>query len=329
MDLDQNSEFENVETEQITEVETQEPIETVNEELPTEEPKVLDEDGNEVEAQTEWTPDFKYKAYGKEYEIPEEYRGFINQENYDSFKKLFEKSGGFEPLKEKYEGLKSTHTEIEEKFNQTQTEYDNIVNAINSVEQNINNGDFEQVFKTLNISEDALFQYVADRIAYKNMSPEERQNVDQTLNLRRQNELLQSQTAYQQQMYEQTLRNQHEMEVNMLLHQPQYQEVISGYNDKVKDPNAFRNIFEAIGSQEFTRTGQQPMLQDVFQKTINYLGLNQAEVTPTEAIQTESIQTNVSTPSPKPIPTHKGSGVTPIKKQFNSFEELEKYAESI
>jgi len=61
-----------------------------------------------------YTPDYKYKVYGQEKEIPENFRNFIkSQEEEKSFKELFEKADAIEGFKTKNEEARNRYAQLE------------------------------------------------------------------------------------------------------------------------------------------------------------------------------------------------------------------------
>jgi len=133
--------------------------------------------GTEVkEAQTaqevEFQPNYHYKVLDKEHEIPEFLRGTIkDEETQKQVKELFEKAGGLDHIKSKYNELESTQNTLVSE----NAQYKQAVDELRSTYQR---NDFDGLFKQLQIDENKVLQWVLDKAQYNEMAPEQRQQID-------------------------------------------------------------------------------------------------------------------------------------------------------
>lgn len=126
----------------------------------------------EVAAAPEFTPDYSYKAFQKEYEIPEDFRQLIkDEETQRSIKDIFVKSQGFEHLKSRYDATQEEYKGVNDKYTQLQT-------GVNQLSDNLRAKDYDSFFKNAQISPDEIYKWVLDKVNYNEAPPEEKARAD-------------------------------------------------------------------------------------------------------------------------------------------------------
>jgi hypothetical protein len=264
----------------------------------------------------EFTPSYKYKAYGKEFEMDEWARPLLNKDTQPHLTKLFEKAGGFEPLKERYE---STTQELGT-FRQAYSELDG---ARNKIVDSIEKGDLKTVFSMLGVNNDQIKDFVKQQLLYEGMSPEEKRAIDERNQLTQAQQLYQEQLRHQQSYTESLIMEKHEMEIKYAFDNPRFAPLIESYNQRTGDNNAFRAVVDRIGAYEFNVNGRNISVMDAMDQAVKMLGLDTHQMQSSSPMI--SNQMNHSKPQPKPIVVPNGaSSSSPVKKRAMSIEDLEK-----
>ena len=268
----------------------------------------------------EFTPNYKYKAYGKEFEIDEWARPLLNKDTQPHLVKLFEKAGGFEPLKERYE---STTQELGT-YKTAYTELDGVRNAIL---ENVNKGDLGNVFKIMGVKDEQVMDYVRSRLEYQNMPPEQRRQIDERNQLTQRESLYQQQLQEQQQYTQNLIMEKHELELQTNFSSPKYAPLISSYNQRAGNENAFRAAVEKVGAYELHVNNKNISVAEAIEGAIQMLGLqHDAGQAPVQIPQDQAPQVanGNNRPAPKPIVVANGSSSTPVKKRPMSINDLKK-----
>lgn len=265
----------------------------------------------------QFTPNYKYKAYGKEYEMDEWARPLLSKDTQPHLTKLFEKAGGFEPLKERFTNLEQEHVTYKSAYSELDGVRNNILSAIQK-------GDLAGTFKILGLTNDQVKGYVRQQLQYEGLAPEQKASID------RQNQLIEQQERYERQIQEQQevaqdlVMQKHELEIAHVFSNPRYSSLIESYNQRSGNDQAFRSVVDKIGAYEFTVNGRNIPVAEAAQQAIQILGLaNSGE---TLAASNQAPITNHSQPrqTPRPIVVPNGSSAAPVKKQVSTWDDLMK-----
>lgn len=271
----------------------------------------------------EWTPNYKYKAYGKENEVDEWARPLINKDNQDHMIKLYERAGGFDHLKSNFKELEQKHSTTEQTLNQ----FNQIRHTILS---SIDKGDLDKAFQVIGLDENKIFNYVKQKLEYQQLPHDQRQIVDQYRATQEARQYAESLADQQRRFAEDIMMQKHELEMSMTFSNPKYSSTINEYNTKLGDENAFKSVIQQIGATEFYQTGRHMPVAEATEKAIRMLALN-----PAQAVEISQSQGNgmvaapqvaqSQTPNPKPImKIGKGGGSTPVAQRPRSIADLNK-----
>ncbi len=314
LDTDLENEIENENPDiQDDDVDGETELETPSEELPPTEPIV-----------EEWKPDFNYKAYGEERVMDEWAHGLVTKDNHEQMRSLFEKSGGFDVIKEKYDKTRTDYDSLNQTYSEVNSKYTNMVNSITMLERQMQAGDYDSVFKTLGLTDQELAKHVLAKYEYQQMDANQRAEVDRQNQLARDYAMSQQQLNQIQETHQQTVRSQHEMEMTRVFSDPQIAPAIEAYNARVSDPEAFRNFVYQQGAYMEQQTGRIPTVQEVVQKSIAMLGLQNPTPAPA-AEQTNNQQPNNEPPVvQRKVPPSQFKGASgPVKRKVRTIADLE------
>ncbi len=263
----------------------------------------------------EFTPSYKYKAYGKEFEMDEWARPLLNKDTQPHLTKLFEKAGGFEPLKENYKSLES-------QFGNYKSAYDELHGVRNQIVSGIEKGDMKSVFKLMGVKDEQVMDYVKAQLEYQALPADQKRQIEERNQLIQYQQMQAQQLNEHQGMVQDLVMQKHELELMTNFNSPKYAPLIETYNQRMGDGNAFKSAVDKVGAYEFHSTGRSMSVPEAIEGAIRMLGLNDyAQNIPGNSPQAASVQNN--RPAPKPIVTVNGSSMSPVKKRPMSVTDLE------
>ena len=281
------------------------------------------ENTQEVSAeQPQYTPNFKFTAANKEYEIDEFIRPLIKDaETEKKIKSLYEKAYGLDLVK-------SHRDELKQKYQEIKSQYEPLVQDVQRAAQFIKNQDIMGLMDFLGVSKEMLFKAVKDEIDYLQMSPEQRQYIDaQRQAQQRAYELEQGNLTLQQQMEHQQVESlDYQFKLTMGL--PDVQQVASYYDSLPgKQQGDFEQAVLKHGSAMYALHGKLLPPLEVVKDFVNYIGYNPQNTNKNVVAEREEPaqpQTVVVKPQKPTITNPKSKPSTPVKSNIRSIEDLKK-----
>lgn len=277
--------------------------------------------------ENKYTPNFKFKSYGKEYEIDEMFRGLIKDpETEKKVKSFFERAYGVDTMK-------STNQKLKEDFNSFKEQTAQRDKALDTLSSYIQKDDLHSFFQALKIPEEKVLRYALDRVQYREMSPEQRAVIDAQYQERHRAMTLEEQNQMLAQQYQQEAARARGLELDYELNNPEVKAAAEAFDARVGQPGAFK--------QEVIRRGQYlwhteqrdiPAKQAIHEVISNY-GLSsmqnqyQQQGMPVNAGASQAPVTQQITQQIKPtLPNFRGSGTSPVKRVPQTLEDLKKIA---
>lgn len=278
--------------------------------------------GKDVQAKTQavsYQPNFKVKAYDKEYEIDEWVRPYIKDADTEAkFKKLYEKAYG-------YDVKTQWHDELKSEYEKVRSEYEQTDKALSTLGEFVKENDFDSFFEGLNIPKNKVLEYALELVRREQMSPDQRQAWEA-------NQLARQQAKYYQAQNEQLLANQQAFavqqrtfELDNAMQQPEAKAVADAYNAGMGTPQAFKDYCIQIG-QAYAARGQDISAQQAVGEAVRHLravnpGLVQSQA-PSAAPVVQASQKPV-------IPNIQGRGTSAVKSTVKSLDDLKKRARDL
>jgi hypothetical protein len=275
----------------------------------------------EVQAAPEWKPNYKVKAYDNEYEIPEDFRAFINQENEKKFRDTFEKAFALDEMKGKYHKTKESYEKVNNDYTQVQT-------GLKTLGKYLENDDFDSFFENLKIPEKKLQEWMYKKLTMNEMPPEQRgiyqknqEYLKKQYELEQQTESMQSKLAELEQYKQQESIANRQKELDNVLNRPEIQSTMQQFDSKLGQAGAFRN--EVIQRAAFVAQTQGKDLspEEAVQEVLKIVSWNQQgsgdKVLPPQAGEKKPV-----------LPSLSGKATSPVAKQIKSIEELKKLRDS-
>lgn len=278
-----------------------------------------------------FAPNFKYKAFDKEYEIDDFLKPAIKDADTEKkVKDILSKSQAFDDYKQR-------HLSLNENFEKLYYDHDALDRDVRKVMNFRNTKDYDNFFNSLQIPKQDIYDWVVQQIELEKASPEQR--------MQYQNHLAQRQKSYDLEHENQTLSQQYQdqslnirnIQLDMSLSKPDVSEIAQAWDQKTGKSGAFRSLV-VEEAQRVWAVSQKDLpadeaVQMVLQKYGSFFdGLKSAPAqampqTPTQQAPTPQAQAPQVVVEQKPvIPIIAGKGTSPVQKRPRNLEELKQMA---
>lgn len=136
-------------------------------------PSAMDPANPQAPIAPQWQPSFKYKAWGKEYDIDEAYRKLIkDKESEEMISKLLSRGHGLEEFQTRHQSLKSELDELRPQIEQ----YNQVVDELNHYAKT---GDWQSFFERLNVPDDAVIKTALHKLKMQDLPEDQRKAYNQ------------------------------------------------------------------------------------------------------------------------------------------------------
>ena len=269
----------------------------------------------------QWQLNPKLKAYDKEYEIPEEFRGLFNKDNYDKLKDVFERHFAFDTIKDKYKSAN-------EKFTEVSGKYETISKNLDRLSKFVQNGDFDSFFNSIKIPEEAIQKWIYNKIQMRDLPPEQQslytKNSEyqrQMMTLQEQYEEMQNKLQSMEQAKQEQVIQQRHSELDSTIGSPDYKSLAESYDARVGKPGAFKEEVILRAAAVANATGKDLSVKEAvaeFAKLVAWNNQNSGQ-------QAVAAKTGNSRPT---IPSVSGKASSPVAPQVKSIDDLKKLSKA-
>lgn len=271
-------------------------------------------------APAEWQPNLKYKAGREEKEFDAIFKDLVkSQEHEKRLRELYEKADGIDVVKMSRDQYKKHLDEVQGKFTPIEKE-------LKQLGTFMQRDDLESAFALLGIPEQKVINYIANKLQYNQMSPEERSRVDAQRQLRQENYGKMSEVeTLQQRIQEQEVQNLG-FQLSVLQETPKFAEAAAIFDNRIGQSGAFMNKFLEVGDYLTTRNGGQTVPpSQVFDVLMKEYGLAEAQ-SAQSAPPPQAKPVVTTSPVEKPtIPNLRGSKTaSPVKSKPKSLDDLKR-----
>lgn len=258
-----------------------------------------------ADAAPPWTPDYTYEFDGKKREIDPLFRSVIKDE--ETLKKVRD-----------YVQRADAVTKYKGKIENYEKEWKPVVDTVGKLQQYYAKGDHEKVFQTLGYDDQAIFQYVRNKLQQAQLPENERQAIEAKKMAELEKEQFQEQYSSQQSQLQQELSRITQIEMDMELAKPEYIKIKDAY-DKAYGDGSFKNLVIERGAylvdqrKSHVRPGE--VLQSVARDFMPFMSASQSAQEEPQQQQKLKVIPNVG----------KGSG-SPARTAIRSMADLKKRA---
>lgn len=263
---------------------------------------------------SDYTPNYKYRVLDKELEFDERIRGAIkSKEQEDLLRDLYTKAYGLDEIKPKY----ASALEYKNKYETTQKN-------IQKIEKYLVDEDVENFFGALGWSpektQQTLAKYIKSVLDQQEMPEDQRMQLAQhkqdKLKAQQYEEMVNQERSSKQELETRILG----MELDMTLNSPDFSEFAKFYDERRGKPGSFKERVILEGHRRSLETGRTASPREVVAEIVGEMKALGSFPTPNQA-PNQQFQAK-----PKPtIPNVQTRGGSPAQKNFNSFDDIEKY----
>lgn len=261
-----------------------------------------------------FTPNFKFKIYDKDYEIPEWARGGIKDPEVEKqAREVFEKFYGFDIVKQDRNTTKAELAEAKDYIARTDAD-------LTRLGQLVRDGDFDTFFGELKIPEDKILQYAIQLAERRQWTPEQRQAWQDSQSAKAQNRALLDTNRSLETENQRVAVQQREFEVNSVMSRQDVLPVVQAYNQGMGSPSAFKELVIEIGNAAWASRQEDLTAEQAVQRALRYIrGANPNIGKPSP------VSNGVVTPSDKSVlPNIQGRGASPVRTTVKSLDDIKR-----
>lgn len=268
-----------------------------------------------------YTPNYKFKVLDKEMEIEEFMRGVIKDA--DSEKKvreLYEKAHGLDFVKKERDRIRQESQSYRQKT-------DPLMEEIKELGTFLREKDLDKFFSKFNLPEDTIVNWVADKLRYKQMTPEQRSQIDTQRQLKdrvyEQEQALQgSSSALDQMRIEQT-----QFTIQQFQNDPEIKRMAEVFDSQAGQQGYFWDRALAWADYKCVEEGKFVPFHEAFADFKKNFFLGQHPAPEAQAAPPPPQTKPVVTAPPEAKPTIKNfpsSAQSPVRSKVRSIEDLQK-----
>lgn len=276
----------------------------------------------------QFTPNYKFKAMGKDHEIPEVLRSVMKDKDTEKYvHDLMEKAYGLGPIKERFEKTR-------EQLQEVRQSHEYVMGNIQEAQQAYRKGDLDTVFEIFKVAPEKVLQWAVDKVQLSQMPPEQRQALEARRDAEKRANTLEKQTQqFTSQL--QTEQSQYISQMlDLVLERPDISAVAQAYEARRGQPGAFKALVVQMGQSEAALTGKTLSPLEAAQKAIEILGQPAAPAPqPAATAPAAPAQATPAAAPKKVIPNLANAGArgnsAPTKSKMRSLDDLKKAYDTI
>lgn len=273
-----------------------------------------------------YTPNFRYTVPGekekKELEFDDWAKKLIKDSDTEKkVRDLYTKAGGLDHLKNARDKFKSEAETL-------RGEYSDTKKALGVLSGYVEKNDMQSFFEALKIPEDKVLKYALDRIQYRELPPEKRQEYDQMRDATRRAAILEDQNKHLYEQYEKAQVESRSRDLETTLSDPNITQVSQAFDQRM-GAGAFRNEVIRRGQYYWAVNKQDIPPAQAVQEVLRMIGgVPQAPaMNPnlSQAVTPDATPVDRQASEKKPtIPNIQGKGTSPAKRLPKSISDLKK-----
>ena len=274
----------------------------------------ITEGGHDPQGYAEgYVPDLKYRIKNNEFAFDEWSHPFIkDKETEENFRQLYTAAKALD-------GVKESRDRIQSEFDQVSTSHREVLDSISRLRDTVQNRDFENFFKQLNIPKDWVQKWMVQDLQRAQMTPEQREQYDQRWSTVREASDLRRENEYLSQQNEEMTAQAHERELDRVLQDPSTNQFMQSYDARQGRVGAFRDAVINYAVGHYQASGTDMTAQEAVSAILSFSGAQPQQA----GAAAPQAQPQVVAPQQKPvIPNIQGRSSSPVKKVPKSIEEL-------
>lgn len=218
-----------------------------------------------------YTPNYKYRVLGQEFELPEDVRGFIKSEKEEKMlRELYEKSGATDHFKTKNQYLSERSKKVEEELR-------GFHESVEELKTYYEKGDFDSFIGRLGVPEDFVLQWAVNKAKYYQMDPEQRAMIDAKRQAELQAYKQTKQTSSEVARYQEYIADMKRREIQRTLDREDIRSYVSEFDKRAGKQGAFLRELVRRGDEAWQQ-GKDLSAEEVAQDIMNFWRLEQPQM---------------------------------------------------
>jgi hypothetical protein len=303
------------------------PAEETDEKVEEEKPEDAEKPAEEIAAAApeaeKFVADFKYRADGKDLEVPEFLRPLIKDKaSQDQIVTMLKKHDAFDTVSARRDQFKNER-DVE------RSEKQKYAGAIDDMRATYQRGDIDGFLKKCEISEESMLKWATEKAKYLMGDDAYRAQVDQQNKLRQDAWKNESQANTYQTQFQELEAKQLQTEFNYEMLKPEVSSFADSFDKFAGKQGAFIEEVKNRGELAYLREKKTISPGEVIQAIMKQFGSiaqapQKVQVEPPKNVVIPKV---VVKPAPKvaTIPTVKGTQASPTKEGFTSMDKLRQY----
>jgi hypothetical protein len=270
-----------------------------------------------------YAPNYKVKAYDSEYEIPENYRQFINEKNEKEFRQLFSKAYGLEVMQGKNVKLREENESYKKEITE---KYLPISRGLDVANKYLENKDYDSFFDLLKIDEKDLQSWMLRKLQMKDLPVEQQElytknstTQKQLYELERQSEQYRQELESLKAQSTQAVVQQRTNELDTVLSRPDVKSVADRFDARLNQAGAFRNEVIQRAQFIFQTKGDDLSAEQAVEEFMKIIMLDKPSSNPNNVV----IQPKAVQKAPM-LPNVAGQTNSPAAQKITSMADLQK-----
>lgn len=277
-----------------------------------------------------YTPNYKMKVMDTDCEVPEVLRPLMkDKESEEAIRKISAKALGLDFVKPKLE-------EARQQVQKVTGEHSTVLGQIGQAKQLYARGDIDGWLKMLNVPEERILQWVADKIHYNQLPAEQKQILDARRQAEERAFAAEQQVSSFQTSNEQLLHQQVQGRLDSVLTRPEIKSVADAFDARVNKPGAFKEEINRRGDYAWRTRNEIVPPEQLVQEMLQFFvgpAAPAATVTPASteapAPQAAAPASSTAKKAPPTIPNISGRGTSAVSAPMRSLDDLRKRAKEL
>jgi hypothetical protein len=220
-----------------------------------------------------FVPKFKVTVDKQEREIPEFLKPLIKDADTEKqVHELVEKAYGLEFNKPRLEAARTENTQLKTQLGTISQENTAIRGQIQNLVTLYNRNDMDGWFKALGVPEEKVLQWMASKVNYSQLPPEQRSIIDQQKQAEERAWQAETQVQQVQTQNERLLTQQVQGQLESVLARPDVKSVADAFDARVGQPGAFRNEINRRGDYVWKTRKEIVSPDTLVQEMMSFLG---------------------------------------------------------
>lgn len=270
-----------------------------------------------------YKPNLKFKAAGKELDVPELLKGLIKDQDSEKYiHSLLSKAHGIEMIQEKLKGAREARDQAHQAYTQ-------VMQPIQYAREAYGRGDLDTVFSTLKIDPNKVLHWAYNKVQLSQMPPDQRQVHEAREAAERRAWELERKAQEEAQSGQSAMGEQINQMLDLVLERQDIAPIAQAFDERMQKAGkkeTFRDVVYMMGNQEFSRSGKIISPVEAAKMAVDFLGGSAMAPAQPAPAAPAPVANQAPAPAQKVVLPNAGSAkaASPAKSKVRSIDDLRK-----